>query len=149
MSRHRVAVEVATVWSDPDAPREIDSPALADTPDLAAWMAVLTVDERIGLHGRCETQLLLGEPVEIVTEFDNWVRIAAPWQPSPEDPRGYPGWVRRSHLCDTVSTPGTPAGRIGRSAPDVLAYAREFIGLDYLWGSCGGTYFCVLRTHMH
>jgi gamma-D-glutamyl-L-lysine dipeptidyl-peptidase len=135
---HVVGVDVATVWSDPDAPRPVDTPAMADTPDLAAWTKALTVDERIGLHGRCETQLLRGEPVVVVTEYDDWVRIAAPWQPSPEDERGYPGWIRRAHLAAQDGNAATgavePVASIDRSPEALLGYARQFLGLQYLWG---------------
>jgi hypothetical protein len=135
---HLVAAEVATVWSDPDAPRPIDAPALKDTPDLAAWTRSLTLDERIGLHGRCETQVLRGEPVIVVTEFGDWVRISAPWQPSPDDERGYPGWIRSAHLSTAVGADpakmAVPVAAIDLSPAAVLGYARQFLGLQYLWG---------------
>jgi cell wall-associated NlpC family hydrolase len=138
VSAHLVGVDVATVWSDPDAPRPVDAPALADTPDLDAWTKTLTVDDRIGLHGRCETQLLRGEPVDVVTEYDEWVRIAAPWQPSPEDHRGYPGWIRRAHLTspDDVAAADAvdPRPSIDPIPEALLSYARQFLGLQYLWG---------------
>jgi gamma-D-glutamyl-L-lysine dipeptidyl-peptidase len=138
MTIRLVGVDVATVWSDPDAPRPIDAPALEDRPDLEAWTSRLSIDDRIGLHGRCETQLLRGEPVVVVHEYDDWVRIAAPWQPSPDDDRGYPGWIRRAHLAADgagASGPVTPpVAHIEATSEGLLRYAREFIGLRYLWG---------------
>ena len=136
MSVRQIGVDIATVWSDPDAPRLIDAPALADTPDVGAWTSRLTVDDRIGLHGRCETQLLRGEPVVIVNEFDDWVRIAAPWQPSPDDERGYPGWIRRAHLASDggVAPIPRPVADIEPTPDGLLGYARDFLGLRYLWG---------------
>lgn len=138
MSLHIVTAEVATVWSDPDAPRAIDAPALHDIPDLATWTAALTVADRIDLHGRTETQLLRGEPALVITDWEGWVRIAAPWQPSPDDARGYPGWVRRAHLrpatdADAEDTTA-PRRTIDPTADAVVAYARRFLGLRYLWG---------------
>ncbi len=141
-------VEVATVWTSPDAPRGIDTPAVVDEPDLAAWVSALTPPLRLGLHGRTLTQLLRGEPVLVVEEQGDWVRIAAPWQPSPDDERGYPGWVRRSHLTasDVASTStgihgATPQSRLTSSYEEPAAWrravmdlARQFVGLRYLWG---------------
>lgn len=152
----RVAVEVATGWTAPDAPREVDTPALHDEPDLAAWLAALdTPDLRRGLHGRTLTQLLRGEPCVVVEERDGWVRVVAPWQPAPEDPRGYPCWVRRAHLspADGPGGPPAPAG----VAPDraaVVDCARQFLGVGYLWGGtspygldCSGlVHYCYRRA---
>jgi gamma-D-glutamyl-L-lysine dipeptidyl-peptidase len=94
-----VAVPLATVWSSPDAPREVDGPALLDTPDIAAWVHGMDAALRKGLNGRTLTQLLLGEPVHVLEKAEEWVRVAAAWQPSSAHPSGYPGWVRRAHLA--------------------------------------------------
>lgn len=103
-----VRVPVATVWTGPDAPRDIDRAAVRDLPDVAAWTAAMdgaavegTAVEgaaRKGLHGRTLTQLLLGEGVQVVEDHGEWVRVVALAQPSSADPDGYPGWVRRAHL---------------------------------------------------
>jgi cell wall-associated NlpC family hydrolase len=117
-----VAVPVATMWTSPDAPREVDAAATADRPDVAAWTRVLdaegTAERRMGLHGRTLTQLLLGEPALVLEERDGWSRVAGPWQRSSGDDRGYPGWVRTAHLgapvdrlegpTACVTTPGAP-----------------------------------------
>jgi cell wall-associated NlpC family hydrolase len=58
---------------------------------------------RLGLHGRTLSQLLLGEPVEVVSESGGWVEVVAPWQPSSENPRGYPGWLPRAHLDEPAA----------------------------------------------
>lgn len=137
-------VEVATVWASPDAPRELDAPAVADQPELGAWMSVLTPQLRLGLHGRTVTQVLRGEPVLVVAEQGDWIRVAAPWQPSPDDPRGYPGWVRASHLEQTgvSASAADSADRkprrgltgTGNQRGAVLACARRFLNVGYLWG---------------
>ena len=53
---------------------------------MAAWVEVLdaegNADRRLGLHGRTLTQLLVGEPVEVLEERDGWARVVAPWQDS-------------------------------------------------------------------
>ena len=189
-----VRVPVCTVWSSPDAPRDIDEPAVRDHPDMAAWTASMGPDERRGLHGRTETQLLVGEPVVVRGERDGWSQVLAPWQRSSGRPDGYPGWVRSAHVgkpaehaggqhawvvsrtavCGagvdeslelsmgteleveavsgdtvTVRLPGRCAD-LPRSAvrlagegdagtvDDVLAVARGFLGVRYLWGGTSG-----------
>lgn len=209
MSDLAVGVPVATVWTGPEAPREIDTPSVLDLPDVDAWTRGMDVAARRGLHGRTLTQALLGEPVDVVAERGDWVEVVLPWQPSATDVRGYPGWIRRAHLdtapqpaeatlvvtaavarMDTsdgivvvsfgtrlpvrhrsehavsVETPGwrtgslrtadvqlhRPGGTIEASA--LLASARQFLGLHYLWGGtsawgmdCSGFVHLVHRTH--
>jgi hypothetical protein len=137
MTLHVVTVEAAAVWADPTAPRDVDAPALADVPDLRAWTDALTLDDRIDLHGRLETQLLRGEPVIEVSDWEGWVRIAAPWQPSPDDQRGYPGWVRRAHLGPAPTTDAStqpPTSTIDPNPDAVVDFARGYLGRRYLWG---------------
>lgn len=115
---HEVRVPVATLWSDPEALRPVDARAAQDEPDVVGWAAAMDARLRRGLTGRTLTQLLLGEPVQVVEESGDWVRVAAPLQPSSQDPRGYPGWMRRSHLA-------APAW--GDSGPLVTAVARDLL----------------------
>ncbi|MFL6133461.1 MAG: NlpC/P60 family protein [Nocardioidaceae bacterium] len=113
-----VRVPVCTVWSSPDAPRDVDEAAVRDEPDVAGWAASMGPDLRHGLHGRTETQLLLGEPVVVRDERDGWSEIVASWQRSTGRPDGYPGWVRSAHLGDAVrSNDGPSACVVTRTAP--------------------------------
>lgn len=76
------------------------------------------------------TQLLPGEPVEVLESAGEWSRVVAPAQPSSQDERGYPGWVRSAAL--------------GRAAEDALERvldgrtlveeARRYLGTRYVWG---------------
>lgn len=214
-----VAVPVATVWTSPDAPRELDALATADRPDVAGWTRTLdaegTAERRMGLHGRTLTQLLLGEPALVLEEQDGWSRVVGLWQQSSGDDRGYPGWVRTAHLgapvdrvdgptvhvtapcapcrlddgsalelsfgtrlrADPADGPEEPtdvtvllpdggrgtlasgdvrrsdqAGHPAHTGEDLLATARRFVGLRYLWGGtsswgldCSGLVHLTLR----
>lgn len=134
-----VRVPVATVWTSPEAPRDVDAAAVADLPDMVAWTAELdasgTTERRHGLHGRTLTQLLLGEPALVLEERDDWVRVAAPHQGSSAHDEGYPGWVRRAHL-------GTPADRADGATATVTGVSATLTRDDgvRLPVSCGTTW---------
>lgn len=118
-----VTVPATTLWRSPDAARPIDEPILRDGADPQAWAAALDREERFALHGRIESQLLLGEPVILVGEDDGWTEVCAPWQPSRTDERGYRGWVRTAHLgaavadsdVDAVVATATAIMRVGQT----------------------------------
>ncbi|TDW23048.1 C40 family peptidase [Kribbella kalugense] len=107
-----INVPISTVWTSPDAPRDIDAPATAAQPDVAGWAKSMDTETRLGLHGRTLTQLLFAEPVLVRSERDGWSEITAPWQPSSQDELGYPGWIPSSHL-----------GELPESASDPIAIA--------------------------
>ncbi len=135
LTRMRVAVPVATGWTAPDAPRELDRAATGDVPDVAAWLTGLEPATRLGLHDRTLTQLLDGEPVEVLEEADDWVRVAAAWQPERGSANGYRCWVRRSHLRpETPADRDAPAAQIAATRGAVLDEAFRHLGLPYLWG---------------
>lgn len=133
-----VCVEVSTGWTSPNAPREIDAAAVADSPGIGCWLAALDAEgplSRRELNGRTVTQLVAGEPVDVVEEHGGWARVIAPWQPSPLDPGGYPAWVPRAHLAPRSSPPAPPEP-VGVRADrlDIAFVARRHFGLPYLWG---------------
>lgn len=114
-------VPVSTVWTSPDAPRDIDAPAIAAHPDVAAWAKSMDTESRLGLHGRTLTQLLFAEPVIVRSERDGWSEIVAPWQPSSQDELGYPGWVPSSHLGEL---PGSASDPVAVAVPTVSLLAE-------------------------
>lgn len=157
---HVVCVPVTTVWSEADSPRPVDEPIVREVPDAAEWLAALDAhpsddesgDGRLGLHGRVETQLLEGEPVVVVgtDTSGSWAQVVAPWQLSPKDERGYPGWVPVAHLAparegDALPAPvariraagtagaASPAGAAGDATHPAVTEARRHVGLPYLW----------------
>lgn len=117
-----VAVPVTTLWTAPEAPREIDRPAVLDVPDMTAWTGSMDATVRKGLTGRTLTQALLGEPVHVLERSGDWVRVAALWQPSSAHPTGYPGWVPRTHLAAAV-----PSGASGARRAVVASRSAELV----------------------
>jgi gamma-D-glutamyl-L-lysine dipeptidyl-peptidase len=103
------AVSVATLWRSPDAPRDVDRPALTRPAQISKWLADMTLTERRGLNGIADTQALLGDRVRILRLRPHWAKVAVPSQPTPLHARGYPGWVPRRQLTAVgpVRTPRT------------------------------------------
>jgi cell wall-associated NlpC family hydrolase len=114
-------VPVSTVWTAPDAPRDVDAPAIAEQPDLAAWTKSMDTENRLGLHGRTLTQLLYAEPVLVRSERNGWSEVVAPWQPSSSDDLGYPGWVPSSHLGEI---PGSATSPVAVTVPLAELFAE-------------------------
>jgi len=135
-----VTVPVATLWSRPDAVLPRDAAAVADVPDIKAWIAAMTPAEQVDTA--VATQLPAGERV-LVEEVrpDGWARVVALDQPADRlDPRGYPGWLRLAHL------------RPHRTGTDVVEQARGYLGAVYVWGGlskdgldCSGLVHLVWR----
>jgi gamma-D-glutamyl-L-lysine dipeptidyl-peptidase len=150
-----VRVPVANVWEAPDAGHLPLDPHVWPT-------AAVTVSQRLALVGRMPTQVLYGERVRVIARRGGWTRVAVPDQPSPLDPRGYPGWIRSWQLGAAFAAPlvvtarsvrlanGTELGfgsqvppgavpavatrRLPLTRADVVRTARAFLGLHYLWG---------------
>jgi cell wall-associated NlpC family hydrolase len=99
-ARAHVGVSATTLWVAPRTARPgTDDPALSAPVDLDAWNANMSdTESRRWLTGKLETQAVLGSEV-IVDEVDgDWAHVVVTAQPTPRDERGYPGWVRTSHL---------------------------------------------------
>jgi cell wall-associated NlpC family hydrolase len=161
MTDKRVVRIPTTVWTDPARVRDIDAAAVADESDLAGWAAGLDTEGRLDLHGRTVTQALPGEPVLVDSERDGWAAVVLPWQPSSLDLRGYPGWVRAAHLGtgdagELSAAVLLPDGASveGDGGAALVATARSFLGLDYLWAGftgygvdCSGLVSLTYRSH--
>src|SRR5699024_11493876 len=69
-------------------------PSLTNPVDLDAWNANMQETEtRRWLTGELESQAVLGSEVIVDEIVGDWAHIVVTAQPTPRDPRGYPGWV--------------------------------------------------------
>ena len=99
-----VDVAVAGLWAEPDDTRPLDAPSLAKPVDIDAWLAAMTVDDRLWLVDRLVTQALYGDRVTVVDTAGDWAKVVVPRQPSSLDPRGYPGWLPSAQLTTVPPT---------------------------------------------
>lgn len=114
------SVSVATVWRSPESPRTVDAPALESPARIERWLDDMTTEQRRALGGRSDTQVLLGDRVvvlELPESSPGWARVVVPSQSTPQDGRGYPGWVPRRQLT------GQPPARAQRHATVVSRVA--------------------------
>lgn len=95
-----VAVQVATVWTNIDSPREVDAKGLSTPTDIKGWLNKLSYSEKLAFcnENRVQTQLLYGETVIITEIKEEWAHVVIPSQATHKDKRGYPGWVLCSQL---------------------------------------------------
>lgn len=114
-----VAVATATLWTGMDAPRLFDAGALGAPSQVREWTELMDSADRLDLHGRVESQTLLGDLVVVDEEHDGWARVVLPAQPSSKDPRGYPGWLPTAQLVDW-DRPETATMVVRAPATDLL-----------------------------
>lgn len=109
-----VRVSMATLWRAPDSPRAVDAPALRAPADIRGWLRGMTDADRRGLVDRADTQSLLGDRVVVTRVRGAWVRVVVPDQPTPLDPRGYPGWLPKAQLSTTPPFSGVTIATVVR-----------------------------------
>lgn len=99
--KYVVNVPVATVWTSPASPREIDTIAVSGNCDIKAWIDSLYFETLLDLcnSNRVQTQVLYGEEVIVIEVIEEWASVIIPSQPSSKHPQGYPGWLP---LCQLV-----------------------------------------------
>lgn len=100
-----VAVSAATVWTAPQSPRPVDHPALTNPVDVRGWLSAMTPAQQEALTSDDldQTQALFGERVIVVREQGDWDEVLVPGQPTPKDPKGYPGWIPKAQLATDPS----------------------------------------------
>lgn len=109
-----VRVSVATLWRTPDSPRAVDAPGLRAPADIRGWLGGMTDADRRGLVDRADSQSLLGDRVVVTRVRGAWVRVVVPDQPTPLDPRGYPGWLPKAQLSTTPPFSGVTIATVVR-----------------------------------
>ncbi|WP_432353478.1 NlpC/P60 family protein [Sporosarcina sp. A2] len=97
------AVPVATIWTSPESPRELDKSGIENPVSMNRWIATMTLEQRFALcqEKRIQSQLLYGEPVIVESIQNGWAQVIAVWQRSRKDKRGYPGWVPLAQLKES------------------------------------------------
>jgi gamma-D-glutamyl-L-lysine dipeptidyl-peptidase len=198
-----VDVSVASGWRSPQSVRAVDAPALENPARIRDWLAGMSAADKVGLIDRLDTQLLLGDQVQVLEIKSGWARVVVPDQATPLDARGYPAWVpvkqlsaaspqESSHLL-TITSPtailtaagqrlevsygttlpllaqdatayavGLPGAQVMSVAANaasplvavtngaaIVAAARKFLSLPYLWGGTSGFGFdCSGLVHL-
>ncbi|CAH0345768.1 C40 family peptidase [Bacillus sp. CECT 9360] len=99
-----VNVAVATVWTTDKSSRAIDAEATSFPAQIDSWLSKLTYETRLELCNAnlVQSQVLFGQEVIITDEQDGWAKIFVPEQPSGKDHRGYPGWMPKEQLAESV-----------------------------------------------
>ncbi|MBO9130099.1 C40 family peptidase [Bacillus sp. 165] len=99
-----VRVPVANVWTHP-VEGEWLKLALAASGWMKYWIDSLAHKERMKLYedNLMQTQVLLGDQVEILKEEGEWAEVAVLSQASSKNEQGYPGWMHKSQLEQGVS----------------------------------------------
>jgi gamma-D-glutamyl-L-lysine dipeptidyl-peptidase len=92
---HVVAVQVATIWTTPDSPREMDRLAITNPTDIRTWLMKQTYENKVNLYddNRIQTQALYGEVVLVEEVQGDWAKVTIPSQASSKNEQGYPGWM--------------------------------------------------------
>lgn len=72
----------------------------------------MTLADRRGLQGRADTQALLGDRVLVTAVRGTWAKVVVPDQPTPLDPRGYPGWVPLRQLTAAAAPSATTVATV-------------------------------------
>ncbi len=103
------------------APGEATYPSTARIAEIQSLLAFLYHDPRASICAPF-LQVTLGVRLEVRDERDEWVQVTLP-------DRSW-GWVQRGHVSLLAAGAVRPRG----SVEEVLATARRFLGLPYLWG---------------
>lgn len=98
--KHVVNVQVTNLWNQPDKNRVVDRPSLTSPTDVGKWAKSLSVNQKLWLVGKTDTQALYGQEVAILKSSGSWYQIAVKDQYVPHNKSGYPGWVPKSHITE-------------------------------------------------
>jgi cell wall-associated NlpC family hydrolase len=112
-----IDVAVATLWKAPNLYRALDRPSLGNPVDPVTWNANLsTTASRVWLDSHVQTQALYGQAVHVLAVRGGWAKVAVRDEPDPQDPHGYPGWLRSTQLATGYDDSGVGATIVARTA---------------------------------
>lgn len=102
MEKRRVIVPVATLWTSPKAPRDIDQLALSG--ETKQWVAAMTTEQTIDLcdSKRLETQAVFNDEVIVDSIEGEWAKVYLTTQADDADDRGYIGWLPSKLLSSST-----------------------------------------------
>lgn len=92
---------VATLWSEPGVNRSMDEASVASVVDIRKWTAEMTIQDKLWLVGKLETQALYGQRVKVIDTAGDWVKVIVLGQPTSRNGEGYPGWMPLRQLTDS------------------------------------------------
>lgn len=97
--RGAVRVPATVLWAGPGQMRDYDELILRDNNDPVAWAGGMDASMRLWLVDKADSMALFGEPVDILEDRGEWLKVAAVWQKTTLNERGYPGWVPAAHIA--------------------------------------------------
>ncbi|WP_227394680.1 C40 family peptidase [Jeotgalibacillus aurantiacus] len=102
MKTAHINVTVATLWTGPDSPRDLDQEAIEYPVQIEKWLNGMSPEERKQLldDNKIQSQVLYGETVYVLEEKDGWSHVLVPSQASKKNEAGYPGWIPSVQLTD-------------------------------------------------
>jgi len=121
---HVVAVQVATVWTNPESARAIDQLATGHSTNMEKWLRDLSKSERLALCDETlvQTQVLYGEAAIVKEVKGDWAKIDIPSQPTRKNKYGYPGWVPLHQLKEVR--------RVAWCRPEMAAIKDKYAWLE-------------------
>jgi cell wall-associated NlpC family hydrolase len=136
------------LWANPTYRRAVDWPARANPADPAKWVVSMTVQQKLWLVGKLETQALYGTKVKVTGHYGtDWTKVAVTSQPTNRDSRGYPGWVPTRQLTATAPA-STPVSAVVRSRTAWLwsSWTSTTVAGTHVMQVSYGTRLPVLRS---
>ncbi|WP_203649051.1 C40 family peptidase [Secundilactobacillus yichangensis] len=125
MEKRRVIVPVATLWTSPKAPRDIDRLALDG--DTKQWVASMTTEQTIDLCDakRLETQATFNDEVIIDSTEGDWSKVSLTSQDDDADQRGYVGWLPTKLLSASEVTDANGSNTVHITVPFTTLYDQQ------------------------
>jgi cell wall-associated NlpC family hydrolase len=128
---------VATLWSEPGGNRPLDEMSTAAVVDIRSWTAGMTIQDKLWLVGKLETQALYGQRVKVIDTAGDWVKVIVSEQPTSRNEEGYPGWMPLRQLTDSEAAfipkacPQAVVKAITAFLYDAPAADRPFLELSF------------------